>query len=613
MKDKKAWWEKLFIIAAAVILVYVVFFSFGFYHLKNFVTADEHHWIHTRIPQYWKGITEQKWKLTRINDKPGVSLAIVSGIRFTFDTVPSYMRGEEIYDGLSIQKKQYVLFNYRLPILIFNALFGLYSLWIIKKITGNKWVAFWSFTLITLAPILVGISQIVNPDALLWTFSTAALLSYLALLKTQEKKFILLAGVFLGFSLLSKYTATIIMPFFFVANLIYYFLYADQWELEKMSPKKVIIKTSAAFFISIALALLVFTLLMPAVFFYPSYLIDYTIGYSIMGYIMGICAILQLLILGEAIFFKSKYFTPLFIKSEKYFSIVLRILYFLFFFIVALVLANWLSGQKIISLSHIPIDARRGNVFVQGTNLYEKIILELYPLVFSLVPVVLFSAPYLWFMAAWKKIKQSFLVSSLSFFILIFYAAVIFKGLLLNIRYSIIIYPIISILAAVGVNELFSKTKLQKVNKRLVSLVLILLSVLSLWLTKPFYFNYTNDLLPKKYSITSSWGYGGYEAAQFLNSLPDAKSTIVFSNYAGIKDFCDGVCTIAPGNKRNRDIRYYVMIHRRRYEDMRFSPNNASKANLYNGYKLLKESTPIWELAIDGRPENVIRIYKAEK
>jgi len=65
-----------------------------------------------------------------------------------------------------------------------------------------------------LSPILVGMSQIINPDALFWVFSSASIFSYFALLKTDERKFIRLTALFLGASLLSKYTANILFPLF---------------------------------------------------------------------------------------------------------------------------------------------------------------------------------------------------------------------------------------------------------------------------------------------------------------------------------------------------------------------------------------------------------------
>ena len=64
------------------------FFFFGLIHLTKFETVDEHYWIYSnrtpinywqynngRIQQYWSALFSQNWAKTRINDKPGITLA----------------------------------------------------------------------------------------------------------------------------------------------------------------------------------------------------------------------------------------------------------------------------------------------------------------------------------------------------------------------------------------------------------------------------------------------------------------------------------------------------------------------------------------------------------
>ena len=60
-----------------LVLVLGLYLFFGLSHLGQFVTADEHKWLYERIPNYWEAIRDQKWKKTFINDKPGVSVAIL--------------------------------------------------------------------------------------------------------------------------------------------------------------------------------------------------------------------------------------------------------------------------------------------------------------------------------------------------------------------------------------------------------------------------------------------------------------------------------------------------------------------------------------------------------
>jgi len=217
----------------------LIFYAFGVYRLAKFETADEHYWIQERIPQYWDAVSNGKWKKTLINDKPGVTLAFISGIGMIFENHPaSYAKLEghvNIYDPANTERLNLI---FRLPLLIFSGLFCLYFFWIIKKITQNQWLALWFSIFILLSPILLGISRIINPDSLLWIFSTAAIFSFIAYLKLQEKKFIVYSALLLGFSLLSKHIASILFPFLFVLILFYILQNFKNWSEKNNAQKK---------------------------------------------------------------------------------------------------------------------------------------------------------------------------------------------------------------------------------------------------------------------------------------------------------------------------------------------------------------------------------------
>ena len=76
--------------------------------------------------------------------------------------------------------------------------------------------------------------------------------------------------------------------------------------------------------------------------------------------------------------------------------------------------------------------------------------------------------------------------------------------------------------------------------------VFVALNVISILMISPFYFSYTNNLLPKTYIINGAWGYGGYEAAQYLNNLPDAKNITVWVDVYGVCEFFVGKCIVRP-------------------------------------------------------------------
>ena len=136
----------------------------------------------------------------------------------------------------------------------------------------------------------------------------------------------------------------------------------------------------------------------------------------------------------------------------------------------------------------------------------------------------------------------------------------------------------------------------------------IIISITSLWQIKAFYFNYTSGLLPQQYLITDAWGYGGYEAAKYLNSLPEAKNMHIWSDYNGVCLFFNGRCeanylTMKNIRKRSESVPnfdYFVSSRR----------GSILSHNLWESLPKEYGSQLIQESIIGGRSENFIRIYK---
>jgi len=199
-----------------------------------------------------------------------------------------------------------------------------------------------------------------------------------------------------------------------------------------------------------------------------------------------------------------------------------------------------------------------------------------------------------------------------SFFLIAYYAAIISTGLLATVRYSTVVYPLLFFLAALGIIEISKVLKNYTFANHFITFFLVCCLSLSLWLTKPFYFDYTNSLLPEKYLITGSWGEGGYEAAEYLNSLPNAKNLTVWADYNGLCEFFIGKCLeiykIDPDMPK---IDYYVLTRR---GGIRLNPDHIRWLNPKNvdAAKYYKKDNPVWRLNINGRPGNFIKIFKSE-
>jgi len=268
----------IFLLAVSII----TFFFFGLYHLSKFETVDEHFWKFERVPRYWQAFTEPKITKTYINDKPGVTVALISGVGLLFENHPEELRIRDpkqtssdmltLYDWKRTEK---INFSLRFPLLLFNSLFLIFFWWIIRKITDSYKIAAWISLLIGSSPILIGISQILNPDALLWTFSAASIFSYFALLKTKEKKFLILTALFTGLSLLSKYSANILFPSYLLISLLNYVV---DYKKIKETTRKYFSRNILNWLIIYVGSIVVFSFFMPAVFERPKYLYRGTIG-----------------------------------------------------------------------------------------------------------------------------------------------------------------------------------------------------------------------------------------------------------------------------------------------------------------------------------------------
>jgi 4-amino-4-deoxy-L-arabinose transferase-like glycosyltransferase len=603
---KKKWMPSKFLLLLLISLS--LYFSFGFYHIAKFETADEHYWLYDpvegRIHDYWNAIGKRDWFSTRINDKPGVMLAHVSGIGILLED-NLHKRAIEPADyqsAFSSAETERINFAFRAPLLIFNGLFSLFLFWLIKRLTENRWLALMAVTLILLNPIIIGVSQIINPDSLLWIFSFSALLSLLTYLKYRKKIDVALCALLFGFALLSKYSAVIFIPFFFFVMLVYLLQ-----ENDRLVFAKKVQENTLAYFSILGGSFIIFAFLMPAVIINSEFFYSGTIGFKGMEPIFWSVITANLLIFFDAYFLKSGGLFFLAKIIRKVFPYIAKVLFALLAGIFCLVLINWSVGDNFLGIKNMNFDAGRTYPF-RRQDFMDKLFLEIYPLIFSLTPLVLLSLIALWLKGIFKTLRYPLVVFCTSTFLLVFYAAVLKQDLLVNIRYSVMLYPLLLLLAALSLDE-FILSKVKDFRKLVTLLGVMVISSLSLWFIKPYYFNYTNDLLPKNRIITGAWGYGGYEAAQVLNALPDSKNLKVWSDYWGVCYFFDGTCVQASGynnymgKSEENSIDYYVMTRR----------GQINNSKIWNILKEDLPKKPIWRLNIDEREKNFIAVYKAKK
>jgi 4-amino-4-deoxy-L-arabinose transferase-like glycosyltransferase len=613
-----------FPIFAWVILPLVLFFSFGYFHLTKFETADEHYWLYSntvqgnywqmnngRIHQYWEAISNGNLAETRINDKPGIMLAYVSGIGAYLKTnLDAAVLSGKHAPMNKIDKAELVNLYFRLPQLIFLGLFSLLIFYLLRKLFENKWIAIFSTSFILLSPALIGISQIINPDSLLWAFGFAAILSYFIHLKSKSKKYALLAGLFFGLCLLTKYTSVVLIPFFMLA-MISYILENNDEKNEDFS--RSVLFYGLSFYGAIALGLLLYAIILPDNLISLDHFLKGSIGLKgSFGYFLAVF-LFNAFLLVDAKFFKSYVFKKVFVisKNIQFFSKYLLAIILLGIFLV--VLFDVIIFKDFFGFFAIEFDASVKQFFALGFT-WKVFIRQMLPLIFSLSPMVIIFVITAWVLSLMGKLNKqnNWIVFISSVFIVVFVAASTLQKVPLSMRYSIMLYPIIFTLAAISLAEIVNIFAKRKRCYWFIYGLVLFFGFASLWQVKPFYFNYTNILLPEKYIIADAWGYGGYEAAIFLNQLENGRNIRIWSDYNGVCVFYNGDCVANKLTMQNilRDQEDagkslpkfgYFVSSRRGYNTAR---------SLWDNLNMKYASEKIYSSKIGNSKLNFLNIYK---
>lgn len=645
---------------SALVLSVALFIGFGLVQLAQFETTDEHFWKYDRVPSYftgWQtGLTTGNWQNTRINDKPGITVALLSGIGLPFTGDPDAHRDRQrdaLYPSPETKKdgtakplhtfyhtEQTTFLNtaLRLPILLFAGLVALPLIYSLILQVFSRRSAGVATVLIASNAILIGISRIVNPDAILWFTSMIAILAFLALLKTQQKKYLLVSGLFLGFALLSKYTANVL---FIMLPLLWAF-YTHVHSRERLT-----IRAYSTYVRNIGLittlSFLIFLAFLPAAAQNPHHFL-YGTTYSpvLRPLVDGVISLthtsaffftegstyqtrpvllLSFVLLGILLFIIPLIARILLTTLPRVMHWVLSIPTVLFLAIISLSLVNAWTGTPLFSLTDLKEVSREGGIvsfsqFAQDPTLIywlKVLTVQAQNVIFSLHPLILCGVIIALVLSLTKRPwRYTWLVWFVVLFIFLFLIGGTFANVFVNTRYSIVLYPLILLLVALAYEHLLSGVH---VTKRVVLYGIgVIFLVTSLWQTKPFYFNYTSALLPQEYFVSDAWGLGLYEAAQYLNDLPDAENTVIWADHNGIRQWFVGrTITTSKVYLDYTDI-HYVVLTRRGSLTSQPSPrtDDLTKKDISFRQFYTDDAVPVWELQLLDRPENFIRIYKVQ-
>jgi 4-amino-4-deoxy-L-arabinose transferase-like glycosyltransferase len=445
----------------------------------------------------------------------------------------------------------------------------------------------------------------------LWSFGSVATFAFFLSLQTGEKKWSLLAGLLFGMALLSKYAALILYPFYF-GVVVLSFLLSEKKEASRIE----LMRNLKLWLMLGAVAIVIMCLFLPALLVSPGYYLGkYLFSIQHKGWLAAFGAVPVILVFLDTFLWRSR--TLSYCKKRQ---VCLRnllaggVLAFGAMLVGVIALRRMFSQWEIFSM--LPFDTKELSSAIKygvELNIFEAWLLERSPLAFALTPVALLGVALLsLFVWKYRQEKTTLFVGVSALFVFLYLALLIVTDVFTTIRYSIILYPFSGFLAAMGFWYLSEKITL-KGKYVWITACLLAASLGSLYFIKPFYLNYTSNLLPKGQILSDAWGYGGYEAAQYLNSLPEARNLTVWADYYGVCEFFVGKCLTAytfDGNTIQPD--YYVMTRRGRIRYWsRYA--NWERISGLKVYQYYDNKNPAWELSIGEKKENHIRVIRVER
>jgi len=583
-------------------IIIVIHFGFGFYHLGKAAYVDERLWTYSnekRIEKYWNNILEMDWKNTRPSDKPGVSLAFISGPSLLFVTPSDFKK--QISDKADFE---HMLFTMRLPILIFSTLILLLFYHILSTLFNTK-IGFLSVAFIGLSPLLIGVSRIINPDALSWIFIPLTLMSYFTYLKTRDVRWTYATGFLLGLGLLTKYITNLLFPFFFILLFTYPFFFT----YNKDQLRSYLRTTLSHLGIATLISFVTFYIFYPGTWVKMDRLLIGTIWSQPFEPVWHIFVIFIIAVMIDYFFNQSSillWITSLFCRAKKAFIFIVPAI-----FIIALTSVFYYTYRSTYNIDfESTLLSPKTSFGVNGaTTILDAFVTSFYPLVFGIIPIALLGTFFALFVIFKKQTGNAQIhrgvIWNILLFIIIFYIGSLFSQTIPTVRYQIILYPLILIVSGYGLyyllTMLFKKTTLATYT---LLVIIVVCSSYILYDLKPFYFTYNSSLLSKEHLINpKDMGDGNYEVAQYLNTLPNAQELNIWSDKRGVCTFFVGNCVSV--------IRKSDFIDKGPYYDyFVISKGRETRTiNLSRGYSQMRKDYPVrLDLLYTDDPETVFEL-----
>lgn len=602
-----------------VVTLTSIFFFSGVIHLTRFAAVDEPLWMDGRIGKFWKNIAEMKLDKTDVSDKPGITVAILAGPGLFFAEPKEYRDTRAEFSAKYPENAIEDLYlAFRLPLFVAVTLLLPLFFFLLMPIIGRE-LALYGYAAIALSPITLGMSRIVNPDALLWLFVPLSFLALFAFFEKRRFFFLIVSGLLFGLALLTKYVANFLVVYGFF--LVFWHTLSDESIKGKEIFTNSLRKGLLAFALWIGTGLALFYLLLPATWLHPGLLFESTLfsqAFEKISYLF--IAIIALVFLDQRVC-EGKFSAQIMLFFRQFQTLIVRFITAIFLVLILFTLGNGMLGFPWLDASTI-FDSPKTSFLLSGAS--AILIANFHPLVFGVPPLILIGAIIATFSLMKQKTSslrtEERLSVAIIFFILLFYLGSAINGVALINRYQIVLYPLFSLLGAFGFVILlrFVSDRLPlRIRDHLSPLkgaALFSLILLPSLVFTPFPTSYTSPLLPERFTIDEKdMGSGSYEAAQYLNSLPQAKDLSVWTDKSGLCKFFIGTCYDGFNFEKIQPSKLdYIVVssgRESRTERMLQTSYRLDDTGFIRLQDYYEKTDPVFEILVNGRSGQFVKIF----
>ena len=563
--------------------ILIVSFFARLYRVTEFLTVDESKWLVNRVPTFFTELMSFNWQNLLISDKPGITLAWLVKIGLIFTNK------EGSYEFMSTPE---LLLAGRLPLIIANIafLFGLAIL--VKRVMKSNMAALLFLALTATNPNIMGMATIVNPDSIGWFFPLATILLFFLYLRDRRPWDLALVSLVFAGGALNKFNALVVLPFLPLFAVLY-FIFA---ETNSKDYFRFAAKGIARMYI---LAWGISTVLWPYLLLAPQQYLKQTLLRPVIKplFIPIILSLVLFAVFGDAI---GAFLTKQNSRIKRAILIGVPAIS-----LILIAMTFWMTPGT----PGLPSVAKGTNVDAPFIDLvfsnyyyhvYSQTTLTLALYLIATILVVSYA-----FRLKKVDVFQSLSVVSL-LFILSYLAGSAATGHITSPRYQIPVFPVVSLLIATTIIPWVEALDRKKLLMSGVAVATVVNFALVIPFA-PYYLFYNNDALPKGKLVFDGWGLGGYEAAQFLNNLPNAEKLTVYASYPGFSGFFKGQSLGMKEDPFSKSVDYMVIF---KQSDNRIIIGEDLEKNLLwrhdvkPEYQLIYNGVPVVKVVKVGRAKN---------